>query len=262
MNKFLGRLPKKQSGTPSFRSLLIDSSNLNPPVSTNNRAAVSDWNVLANDKCGCCVVAAMMHGNQAISANANIEIVPDPNSCVDQYTKIGIATSGQGYDPATGANDNGLNISDAAKYWMKEGIWYTPIVSGKVIGQAIINVADEILLKYAIDQFCGVLAGVDLPTTAEGEFDQKVPWALTVGQAGGWGGHGIWIIDYDPTYLYCVTWGKIQAMTWEWLRCYCDELVVILDPQWISKKTQTSPLNVTLTTLEKEIIAMNGTAIY
>ena len=44
-------------------------------------------------------------------------------------------------------------------------------------------------------------------------------------------GHYVPIIGYDANYLYVVTWGQIQKMTWAFYDKYNDEAWVMLSQE-------------------------------
>jgi hypothetical protein len=44
------------------------------------------------------------------------------------------------------------------------------------------------------------------------------------------------IVAYTPDELICVTWGKLQRMTYKWFNTYCDEFHVPLSQDWITAK--------------------------
>jgi hypothetical protein len=41
------------------------------------------------------------------------------------------------------------------------------------------------------------------------------------------------VVGYDGRYLYVVTWGKLQKMSWGFFRKYCDEAVVYLSSEML-----------------------------
>ena len=81
--------------------------------------------------------------------------------------------------------------------------------------------------------------GLQLPLSAQNQVGSE--WAVTTGQdalAGSWGGHCVPLSGYDQNTLWCVTWGKLQAMTWQFLTTYCDEAFVLLATDWIAASGQ------------------------
>jgi hypothetical protein len=56
--------------------------------------------------------------------------------------------------------------------------------------------------------------------------------------AGSWGGHCIPLWGYDSNQLWCVTWGALQSITWQFFTTYCDEAFVLLATDWIAASGQ------------------------
>lgn len=52
------------------------------------------------------------------------------------------------------------------------------------------------------------------------------------GQPGSWGGHCVFVPDYDANGLTCITWGAPKKMTWGFWGTYCDEAHALLSPDW------------------------------
>jgi hypothetical protein len=102
------------------------------------------------------------------------------------------------------------------------------------------------------------LAGVNLPTTAQSEFNNGQPWTLTTAEAGSWGGHCIYLVDFDPDWIYAITWGRVQKLSYAWWAKYGDESVAILSLDWINSRTQTSPNNQVLAVLQQQIELLHG----
>ena len=79
--------------------------------------------------------------------------------------------------------------------------------------------------------------GLNLPKSAEQQTAAgavwSVPWFSPIA-----GGHEVPILAYTPDLLLCVTWGQLQAMTWEFVAKYAEELDVVVDPSWIAANGQ------------------------
>ena len=54
---------------------------------------------------------------------------------------------------------------------------------------------------------------------------------------GSWGGHYVFVPGYTAAGPVCVTWGRKQQMTWDWLDKYCDEAYAIFDAKNTAKKS-------------------------
>ena len=255
----LGRMAKPITSKVPLLRAVLPIINTPPPVATYWRERVSFWPMLANDSIGDCVIAGCLHYVQAITANANTQILPDKDTAISDYSTVGAATNGGGYDPKTGANDDGLVIDNALAYWMKTGLAVQQNGElNQLAGQARIEVQDIEMLKLGASEFCGFIAGVNLPTTAQGELEQGLPWQSTVAAPGGWGRHCIYCIDYDSNWIYAITWGRVQKISWAWWQKYADEAAVLLDRDWINSRTQLAPSNMTLSSLDERIENLRG----
>jgi hypothetical protein len=214
--------------------------------------AVSSWPMLGNDVCGDCTIAAALHAVQLWTANAGTEIVPDTACALSGYA------AATGYNPKTGTNDNGAVENDILLYWMHTGL---PVASigalDQLDGFAAIEPDNLVDVKRAIAAFGVCYAGVELPIEAEEEFDAGKPWANTTGRPGTWGGHGIPLVAYDAEGLICVTWGKLQRLTWQWWQAYGVESYALLRREWIGR-AGTSPSGLTMEEFDARLLRMRG----
>ena len=71
------------------------------PVQKDWSGKVPSWPMMANNAIGDCTTAAAGHMIMEWTANAGTEIVPSDTDIIAAYSAI------SGYDPQTGANDNG-----------------------------------------------------------------------------------------------------------------------------------------------------------
>jgi len=171
-----------------------------------------------NDQYGDCTMAAAAHLIQAWNAETNINLpVPTDTEVVAQYMKL------------TDGKDTGLVESQVLQDWMKGGLW-----GNKIVAFAPVNVHSLDALKQAVAFFGGVYVGIQVPTNAQTQFASGLPWTLDPG----WesqpieGGHAIPILGYDDQWLYCVTWGAVQQMAWDWWSTYSDEAWVVLSEEY------------------------------
>ena len=49
------------------------------------------------------------------------------------------------------------------------------------------------------------------------------------------GGHCIILVGYDKDYVECITWGKVQQITWRWLQSYMEESWALITPEIVEK---------------------------
>jgi len=88
-----------------------------PPASFDLTSKVKAWGMMDNDQIGDCTCAAAGHLIIEWTANAKKKMVtPTDKQIVAAYSAI------TGYNPVTGANDNGANEVDVLNYWRQTGI--------------------------------------------------------------------------------------------------------------------------------------------
>jgi hypothetical protein len=186
---------------------------------------VSDWPMYGNDKIGDCTCAAVGHVIEAVTqyGEGKTEEVPD-----DAVLKAYEAVSG--YDPDTGANDNGAVMQDVLGYWRKTGVGGHRIVA---FAEVDYKKPDE--LNAALDLFGHLYIGIHFPASAMDQFKNDEPWDVVPG-AQIEGGHAIHggKYDADSKTWHVTTWGKLQPMTQAFWDKYVEESWVALTPEWYS----------------------------
>jgi hypothetical protein len=230
MNKKLGKRPPRIDHRTLCFANYLTSSLPAAPQSTDWRRQVKDWPMFLNDKLGDCTIAGAAHLVNGWTANASGEeaIITD-EQVQAAYSAV------TGYDPATGANDNGAVELDVLNYWRTAGVGNHRI-------QAYTALEPQNLdhLKQAINLFGGVYTGFALPSSCEGKTTWSVPIGGPVGKGspGSLGGHAVPLIDYDQHYFYVVTWGEIYRATYQFIQNYMDESYAILSSDWITKDSK------------------------
>jgi hypothetical protein len=210
--------------------------------------------MLGNDQYGDCAWAAMLHAVQLWTANSGAEIVPDTACALADYS----AETGFSAGPPT-ANDNGTVLLDALRYWMVTGIAIDAAGAlDRLDGFASIEPGDIEGIKRAIEEFGCVLLGVELPESAEEQFDAGEPWALLTEPDAPVGGHAVLAVAYDAGGMWVVTWGKLQYVTWQWWQRYGSEAYALLRREWISARGA-SPSGLTMAQLDQHITELHGT---
>jgi hypothetical protein len=206
-----------------------------PAAFSNWTRSIASWPPLANNTEGDCVEAAALHQVQLWTAYTSIQETPDDISATTDYS------DSTGFVPATATapslNDNGTNIPEFLARWVAAGIEVEQgLPLHKLDGFAPIAPGNIDSITLAIDLFGGCLVGVNLPLSAKTEVEAGAPWAQITDAPGGWGGHCPLLVRYDAdpdNYVWCITWGGVQAMTWEWWRTYGFEAWALLSRSWI-----------------------------
>ncbi len=215
----LGKLPKKYDSRNLQFAKYLKLAVLPPiPTKIDYSDGITGWGMMLNDKIGDCTIAAVGHLIEAWSGGKTI--VPD-------LTIQNVYSAISGYDPVTGKNDNGCAELDVLNYW------YTTGVNGDKIGAfAEVNINNPVDINTALYLFNGLYIGVNLPASAEQEFENNQPWVVVNGSPIE-GGHAIIIVGYDQTYYYAVTWGAIVAIDPTWISTYMDEAYAIISNDYI-----------------------------
>lgn len=205
-----------------------------PPASgaIDRCSQVSDWPMYANDQIGDCTIAGAAHMFAAMCVYAGY---PEPEFSDQEIITAYSAVSG--YDPVTGANDNGADMQTVLEYLKNTGMTDTTGKTHKVAGYAAFgNPADEVLLAQVLNTFGSVYVGVNLPQSAEQEFAGGRPWDWQPSSPIA-GGHCIALQERavgGTGVLRYVTWGAVQRTTRGFQRHYAEEAWAVVSADWIA----------------------------
>ena len=199
------------------------------PDTLDNYSCVQGWGMMLNDRLGDCTTAAAAHAVQAWTAKNKHEVVISDDEVLKMYSAV------SGYDPATGANDNGAVEADVLDYWTTTGF-----NGHKLDSYAVVETRSRYQMKLAMYLFGDAYTGIALPLSAQ---EQKV-WSLAHGpeaEFGSWGGHAVPVLGYDENTLTCITWGAPLKMTWAFQRKYMDEAYAPLSVDWVDEVSKMAP---------------------
>lgn len=182
---------------------------------------VDDWRMLANDHYGNCTFAGIVHARMA---NADVLEIPYTAPSDDEVVKE--------YLEFTNGEDKGAVVADLLKHWQTKEVFDCQLKA-----YAPSDKADFVELKSIIAALGFAYVGVQLPVTYADQFRANQPWTLTGTPADNnlVGGHCIILVGYNKDYVYSITWGKVQAMTWEWLQSYLEESWALITPEVVEK---------------------------
>jgi len=180
--------------------------------------------MLDNDQYGNCVIAARGHFTLRCELIEQKTIIPLTSADVDKE-----------YFHETGGVDSGLVMLDSLNQWRKDG-WMVEDSQYKIKAYSAVIPSDNYAVKSTIYTDTGLYVGLGLPTTAADEINEGKPWGKISAAPYSWGGHCVDIVGYDSKYLTCVTWGRLQRMTWPFFRRYCSEAYTVIDALNTPKK--------------------------
>src|ERR1700690_4287507 len=100
--KFLQELPKAKYSGPVLQLSKYTAALAPTPVKVYWEYGVKGpWGMLGNDRVGDCEIARIAHMLMLFTAHTGSMVIPTLDEVIAVYSAI------TGYDPATGANDNG-----------------------------------------------------------------------------------------------------------------------------------------------------------
>lgn len=170
-----------------------------------------------NDVYGDCTIAAVAHMLQTFNAEIRVQIpIPSSAQVVDTYFQL------------TGGQDSGLVEVDVLNHWKNSGFW-----GHKIAGYAPVPTNDLTQLHQAVAFYGGAYLGVQIPQSAEQQFNNGQPWTV-VPDSPIVGGHAVPIVGYDPSFVWVVTWGALQSVTYPWLATYLDEAYAVIAPEFVT----------------------------
>ncbi|HEX3640639.1 MAG TPA: hypothetical protein VHV10_05060 [Ktedonobacteraceae bacterium] len=231
----LGKLPTKHDHRTLQLANYLRPEALPPiPAQKDWSPKVSTWNMLANDRLGCCTISSSAHMEEAWTANASTEIIPSDSDIIKAYSDV------SGYNPQTGANDNGAYCLDVLNYWR-----HTGIAGRKIDSYVALEPTNHTHIKAAVYLFGGVYIGLALPISAESQAIWAVPSGGPHGRGapGSWGGHCCNVVAWDSHYLTVVTWGALKKMTWSFWGQYCDESYGVLSLDFFANGVAPNAIN-------------------
>jgi hypothetical protein len=184
--------------------------------------------MFGNDALGDCVIAGRAHQTLRFEdiEQGSVLMIKDADVTKEYFKQ-------------TGGADNGLVVLDSLKLWQAKG-WKVGSKNYKIRAFASIDFKNHTQVKQAIFSDVGIGLGVQLPTAAQAQIQTGQPWSVTTGpdaKPGSWGGHYVFVPGYTKLGPVCVTWGRKQQMSWDWLSKYCDEAYAIFDAANRFKKT-------------------------
>jgi hypothetical protein len=222
----LGRVPSKHDARDlrfaAYRSSsLVDAAPLLRNFTRTPGNAAIRFDVLGNDRYGCCTCAALGHLEWCASAQTGVAAEVTTSIVLAAYDAISEWSQA---NPT--ANDNGASCRDALK-WFK--------ARGYIRSYVRLDERDHEELKRAVNVGGAVYAAANLPNAAKTQAVWDVPSDGKLSGAfepGGWGGHAFSILGYDRDGVWIVTWGQIKRATWAWLTAYCDEAWMAIATKW------------------------------
>lgn len=207
---------------------------------------VTDWPMYLNDQIGICGPAGSGHLLETITHYGQGKTIE-----VDQNDVLAFYEAVSGYRPGHPNTDVGVNLQSMLEYWLAHDLGGHKILA---FGEVDISNPDEI--RLAIDLFGGTLIGINLPDSAETQFNQGETWDVVKG-ARVLGGHCVPFMKYGAGLWHGVTWAAVQAATDAFRKKYWAEGWFVITEEWANAQGLT-PTGIDLHTLGADFAAMAG----
>jgi len=183
-----------------------------PPRSFDYSSRVAKYPMALNDTYGTCTIAGVIHMLQLIYAEIGEDFeYPGDDAVKETYFKL-----------SNGA-DTGLVEQSVLQTWMKDGLF-----NNKISAYAPVNIKNRDEMMAAIYLFGSVYLGVEMPDSAEIQFEQHQPWHLDGTYEPPSGGHCVVATGYNRFGIDIITWGATESMTWGWWEEYGSEAWVVI----------------------------------
>jgi hypothetical protein len=201
--------------------------------------------------CGDCAWAGPAHEVMESCKNAGRPVPAfSGKTVVDQYSAY------SGYDPQTGANDNGSNVRDVLNWRQTKGLLDDAGTAHKIGAYVALEPGNLDQFWEALWLFDAVGIGIKFPNSAMDQTNAGQMWSVVPGAQID-GGHYIPLVGHPTAGVWtCVTWGQRQTMTTQFLSTYCDEAWAWIDPERYSQATGETPQGFRDADLEKYLTAV------
>ena len=246
----LGKKPARDSVKLKFGTYFDASLFPTPPVTFGIPWAISNWGLLANDQTGDCVWAGSAHETMIWNQEAAETVIFTDQNVLSDYS------AATGYNPADSSTDQGSDMHDAAAYRKKTGIVDAAGKRHTIDAYVALTPRDLDQLALATYLMGAVGIGLQLPQSAEQQFNQAEPWDV-VPDAPLAGGHYVPCVGRNSHGNFVVvTWGRLQAVTPAFLSAYMDEGLAYLSFERL--KNSVSLQGFDQATLESDLTKLQG----
>lgn len=227
----LGKRPARPDAIKFKFASFFDQKKLpTPPKVFGHESIGRPFGMLANDRFGCCVWSGAGHETMVWGHESGVTPVFSDASVLSDYAAV------TGFKPSDPDTDQGTDMKDAASYRRKVGIRDAKGQRHKIDSYVALHPGDLSQIAVATYLMGAVGIGLQLPDTAEQQFDEGRPWDV-VPHSTILGGHYVPICGRNSKGNYlAITWGRLQAITPSFLARFMDEGVCYLSLEILSQK--------------------------
>jgi hypothetical protein len=218
-----------------------------PPARVDWQAPVdaTGWPMYLNDQIGDCTFAEIGHHIQLVTkAATGVAVKVSDGEVLTGYEAV------SGYRPGDESTDVGCRMADVMGYWKATGVG-----GHQILAYASIRPSNTKLVRQAIALFGGVSIGMNVPQSAEDQFNNGEPWDYVRGSRS-LGGHCVLLGAYGAGAWKCITWGAEQEMTQAFYQHEVDEVWLPVTAEWF--KDGKSPTGIDMQALGDDYRALTG----
>lgn len=190
------------------------------------------WGDLGNSTVANCYPAGAAHSIMLWNAANSNRVQFASEDVLRDYSAI------TGYTATDPATDTGTDMNEGGKYWQDVGFRDIRGVRHMIAGQ--ISLAPDNLdeVHRACWLFGTAGLGLSLPESAERQFDSGHPWTVVEGSEIV-GGHFVpYVGRLQDETCFVVTWGKLQAVSPDFLDKYLFEASVFVSSEYIGRQNR------------------------
>lgn len=217
--------------------------------------SITDTSLYAYEGAGDCAWAGPGHETMAVEHNVKSPVAPfTAANILDQYAQyLGLPD----YQALNSDNDRGSDVQEVLKIRSTTGLLDTNGKAHFISEPFSLEVGNFEELWEGLYFFDCVGIGINFPESAMNQFNNNQCWSVVPG-AQIEGGHYIPLVGRPAQNIWtCVTWGKRQTMTKNFIKQYMDEAYVYLTEERYSSVTGETPQGYKDIDLEK-FIALVG----
>jgi hypothetical protein len=130
-------------------------------------------------------------------------------------------------------------LSDFLAYVKKTGFF-----GHTMSAYAPVKVHDIPSLHFAVWAYAASYTGIKVTQAMMNAFQEGLPWDLDDMFSQVVGGHCIPIVGYDSQYLYAVTWGKVQRISYAAWHYMSTEAWAVISGEFVTKGSDNRGLNI------------------
>lgn len=186
---------------------------------------VAPWHMLGNSNFGCCVWSGAAHETYLFTAEGSERAHVTTADVLDDYAAC------TGFKVGDLSTDQGTDMQQAAAYRQKIGIRDGRNTRHKIGAYAALKPGDADELATAAWLFTAVGVGLEIGDNQQQQFVDGQPWGGPTGA--NTGGHYVPVVARRGGLLWCVSWGRLQAITPAFLEANNDESVAYFAPEYL-----------------------------